>query len=144
MLKGIDPRLSPALLQMLAAMGHGDEIVLADANFPADSIARATVTGQLLRFDRSVTEALEAVLTLLPLDTFDGAPAFSMAVVGDAAQIPEAVAEAQHQISAAGGQIEALERQAFYTRARRAYGIVQTTDLRLYANLILRKGVIGA
>ncbi|MFN3499543.1 MAG: RbsD/FucU family protein, partial [Pannonibacter indicus] len=94
MLKGIHPLISPELLMVLAAMGHGDEIAIVDANFPAESTARHTVHGVPLRMDCPAVKAVEAILTLLPVDTFDGDPVFTMQVVGDAAAIPPVVAEA--------------------------------------------------
>ncbi|MFV0491534.1 MAG: RbsD/FucU family protein [Pseudorhodobacter sp.] len=143
MLKGIDPLIGSELLAVLAQMGHGDEIAVADANFPAASVARATPHGRPIRMDVSATRAVEAILTLLPLDTFDGDPVHTMQIVGDAATVPEAVAEGGKLIAREGFAMASLERFAFYERSRRCYAVVHTLDTRLYANFILRKGVIG-
>lgn len=141
MLKGIDPLLGPDLLHVLAAMGHGDEIVIADANFPADSHAE-----RLIRLESvSATIAAEAILSVLPLDEFVEAPAAVMSVVGDPDAEPEIFAEFRHIAEIAhGGSVafERLERFAFYERARGAYAIVATGERRLYGNLILAKGVL--
>lgn len=140
MLKGIDPLISPDLLRVLAQMGHGDEIVIADANFPATSTARGTVHGQALRMECMVPRAVEAILSLLPIDTFDGPPVMTMAVVGEPDTTPAVVAEAAPLF--AGAAITALERFAFYDRARKAFAIIATTDARAYGNFIIRKGVL--
>lgn len=144
MLKGIDPRIGPDLLSALARMGHGDEIVLADANFPSASVARETVEGRELQIGCGATEALEAVLSLLPLDRFQPGPVMVMQVVDDAGAVPEVVAEARPLMLAQGveGAI-ALERFDFYARARCAFAVVRTQELRPYGNFILRKGVIN-
>ncbi|MCI4666286.1 MAG: ribose ABC transporter [Neomegalonema sp.] len=142
MLRNIPPILSPALLYTLRAMGHGDEIVIADANFPAESIGP-----DCIRLDGvSATDALAAILTLTPLDKFVDDPALTMQVVGDAAAIPPIVAQFQTIIDATAdhpAQIATLERFDFYDRAREAYAVVQTGERRLYGNIILKKGVIA-
>ena len=142
MLRNIDPILSPDLLHALRAMGHGDEIVIADANFPGTS------TGpDCIRADGSTaSEVLRAVLSVMPLDTFVTDPALTMQVVGDPEAIPEAVADFQNIINATADnptKIQGLERFAFYERAANAFAIVQTGERRLYGNIILKKGVIG-
>lgn len=142
MLKGIDALLGPELLMVLAAMGHGDEIVLADANFPGTAIAARTVHGRLLRMDCPAPRALRAVLSLLPLDGFEPDPVMTMQVVDDAAAVPEVVAEARPIVAAEGAAMGSLERHAFYDRAGRAFAVVQTAETRIYGNFILRKGVI--
>jgi len=83
MLKGIDPLLGPEVLRALAAMGHGDEIALVDANFPAESVARDTVTGTALRIEADALRVLSAVLSVLPLDAHEPDPVLTMQVVGD-------------------------------------------------------------
>jgi len=142
MLRGIDPILSPDLLHVLRAMGHGDEIVVSDANFPAHSVG-----SRVLRLDGvTATDVLEAVLSVMPLDSFVEDPAHTMAVVGDPAAKPAIVKEFQdiiHRIADAPSQLRALERFAFYDRARNAYAVVQTGETRLYGNIILKKGVIS-
>ncbi|MFS0837477.1 L-fucose mutarotase [Paenibacillus sp. 1P03SA] len=140
MLKGIPSILSPELLKVLMEMGHGDEIVLGDGNFPAASHAR-----RLVRCDgHGVPELLEAVLALFPLDTYGDQPVTLMAVVpGDPVQpvIWETYAEVigKHLPAVKIGQ---LERFAFYERAKEAYAIAATSESALYANVILRKGVV--
>lgn len=142
MLKGIHPLLGPDILHLIAAMGHGDELVIADANFPAVSVAR-----RLVRFDGvDVTRALAAILTLLPLDQYVYKPAAVMAVVNDSDATPETYADFIGVIAAAEGKppdLERVERFAFYERARGAFGVVATSDARLYANIIIKKGVVA-
>lgn len=140
MLKGLNPLLNPDLLHALAAMGHGDEIVLVDANFPATSVAAETVTGHPLRVDADALTALEAVLSVFPLDTFDGAPVLTMQVVGDADAVPPAVADATPLFE--GVEMGTLERFAFYERAKGAFAVVATLEGRAYGNFVLRKGVV--
>ena len=141
MLKGIDPLLGPDLLRILAAMGHGDELVIVDANFPAEASAK-----RLVRLDDvTATRAAEAVLTLLPLDEYVDEPAAVMSVVGDPDAEPEIWVEFQRIAEAAhGGAVgfERVERFAFYERARQAFAIVATGERRLYGNLVLTKGVL--
>lgn len=143
MLKGVDPMLGPELLAVLASMGHGDEIVLCDANFPADAVARSTIRGRALRLDCDALRALKAVLSLLPLDGYEPDPVLTMQVVGDPAAIPEAVAQAEPLFAAEGFASASLERFAFYERARKAYAVLRTGETRPYGNFILRKGVIN-
>ena len=142
MLKGIDPLLSPEMLAVLAAMGHGDSIALVDANFPAHSIGANTTHGTPLRMDCDILRATRAVLSLMPVDDFGEHPVLSMQVVGDPQAIPPVVAEAAPIFAAEGAQIHAVERFAFYDATRAAFAIVQTTEARLYGNFIIRKGVI--
>lgn len=141
MLRGIDPVLSPDLLRVLRAMGHGDELVIADANFPAETSARA-----LVRLDGvDATRVLRAVLSLMPLDAFVEAPALSMQMVDDPQGVPPIVAEFQRIIDAVAdkpARIRPLERFAFYERARAAFAVVQTGERRLYGNIIVKKGVL--
>ena len=123
MLKGIDPRLNAEVLFALRAMGHGDVIVLADTNFPSDSVAAETVLGTLLRMDNLTSaEAAEAVLSVLPLDSFVDDFAARMEVVGEPDTVPPVQAEVQSAIDAAEGkprQMVSVERFAFYDRAQR-------------------------
>jgi L-fucose mutarotase len=141
MLRGIDPILSPDLLRILRAMGHGDDIVIADANFPAESSAI-----ELVRLDGiDAVRTLRAVLSVMPLDSFVDDPAISMQMVDDPEGVPPVVAEFQKVIDEAAdnpAKIRPLERFAFYERARGAYAVIQTGERRLYGNLILKKGVI--
>lgn len=146
MLKGIDNRLNADVLGTLRAMGHGDVLIISDTNFPADSVARATVTGQLLRMENlTAAEAVQAVLSVLPLDTFVDDFAGRMEVVGDAATLPPVQVEVQAAIDAAEGRSRpmiSIERFAFYDMARKAYAVIQTGERRFYGCFMLRKGVI--
>ncbi|TRW96611.1 ribose ABC transporter [Paracoccus sp. M683] len=142
MLHGIDPLISPDLLMVLASMGHGDEIALVDANFPAVSVARDTVHGRALRMDCDALQAIRAVLSLLPVDTFGDQPVLTMQVVGDAQAVPPVVAEAAPLFAAQGAAMGSLERFAFYEQARRAFAVVLTAEPRSYGNFIIRKGII--
>lgn len=147
MLKGIDHRLNADVLYVLRAMGHGDALVIADTNFPADQVAQATVHGSLLRMENlTAGQAVEAVLSVLPLDTFVDDFAVRMEIVGDPAAIPPVQAEVQAAIDAAEGRprpMVGIERFAFYDAARAAYAVIQTGERRFYGCFILRKGVIG-
>jgi L-fucose mutarotase len=142
MLRNIDPILSPDLLHALRAMGHGDDIVIADANFPGTSIGP-----ECIRADGSTaSEVLHAVLSVMPLDSFVPDPALTMQVVGEPDIVPDAVADFQNIIDEAADNpvpVQGLERFAFYERAASAYVIVQTGERRLYGNIILKKGVIS-
>ncbi len=146
MLKGLDPRLNADVLQALRAMGHGDVLVITDTNFPADSVARQTVAGRLLRMENlTAAEAVQAILSVLPLDTFVEDFAGRMEVVGAAAEIPPVQAEVQAEIDASEGRsrpMAGVERFAFYDLARAAYAVVQTGERRFYGCFFLRKGVI--
>ncbi len=146
MLKSIDPLLNADVLQALRAMGHGDELVLCDTNFPADSVARATVLGRLLRIDNvTAAQAARAVLSVLPLDSFVEAPASRMEIVGQPNEIPDVQREVQAEVDAAEGRswpMGSVERFAFYERARRAYAVIATGERRFYGCFIFKKGVI--
>ena len=141
MLRGIPSILSPDLLKILMEMGHGDELVLGDGNFPAASTAQ-----RLVRADgHGVPELLDAILQLFPLDTFVESPIGLMQVVPGDDTVPEiwdryreiADRRAGHKVD-----IEEIERFAFYDRSRQAYAIVATGETALYANVILKKGVV--
>ena len=146
MLKGIDNRLNADVLYALRAMGHGDVVVLADTNFPADSIARETVLGELLHMDNlTAAEAAEAILSVLPLDTFVDDFAGRMEVVGEPATVVPVAMEVQNAIDAADGRearMTSIERFAFYDMAREAYAVIQTGERRFYGCFMFRKGVI--
>jgi L-fucose mutarotase len=140
MLKGISSVISPDLLKILMEMGHGDEIVLADGNFPAASVAQ-----RLARSDgNQVPGLLEAVLKLFPLDPFVEHPAALMAVVpGDSSkptiwETYKEIIQRHEKFS----DFEYVERFAFYERARRAYAVVATSESAVYANIILKKGLV--
>ncbi|MDO9637727.1 MAG: RbsD/FucU domain-containing protein [Pseudotabrizicola sp.] len=147
MLKGIDHRLNADVLGTLRAMGHGDYVVVVDTNFPADSIARGTVAGRLLRMENlSAAQAVQAILTVLPLDTFVPDFAGRMQVVGEPDTVPEVQAEVQAEVDRAEGRprvLPGIERFAFYDLAKGAYAVIQTGERRFYGCIMLRKGVIG-
>lgn len=147
MLKGIDPRLNAEVLHVLRAMGHGDVLVIADTNFPSDAIARQTRTGTLLRMDNlTCAQAAQAVLSVLPLDTFVDDFAARMEVVGDPARIEPVQAEVQVEIDRAEGRprpMISVERFAFYEQAKQAYAVIQTGERRFYGCFLFRKGVIA-
>ncbi len=146
MLKGLDPRLNAEVLYALRAMGHGDTLIIADTNFPSDSIARQTVIGDLLRMDNlTAGEAAEAILSVLPLDTFVDDFAGRMEIVGDPDEVPPVQAEVQAAINALEGQprtMVGIERFAFYEMAKNAYAVIQTGERRFYGCFMFRKGVI--
>jgi L-fucose mutarotase len=140
MLKGIDPILGPELLAILRAMGHGDDIAIVDANFPASSSAK-----RLVRMDGvDAPRMVRAVLSVLPLDTFVPNAAFRMAVVDRPDDVPPITKEFAALLAASGyqGEIEPIERFAYYERAKSAYAIVATGERRYWGNLILKKGAI--
>jgi L-fucose mutarotase len=141
MLKGLDPILSPDLLMVLRAMGHGDEIAIVDGNFPADAMAQ-----RLVRLDGlSATAVMDAVLSVMPLDDFVPDAAWRMQVVGDGGAEQPIFEEFRTIIinrEGPGFGLAALDRFAFYDRAKAAYAIVSTGEARLYGNVILKKGVV--
>ncbi len=147
MLKGIDPRLNAEVLHALRAMGHGDVLVIADTNFPSDAIARQTRTGTLLRMDNlTCAQAVQAVLSVLPLDTFVPDFAVRMEVVGAPDRIEPVQSEVQAEIDRAEGQprpMLSVERFAFYEQAKQAYAVIQTGERRFYGCFLFRKGVIA-
>jgi len=146
MLKTLDPVLSPDLLWVLAAMGHGDDLALVDANHPAEAIARSTVSGRLVRLPGlRMGRAAAAILSVLPIDDFEPDPVRRMEVVGDPQHVPEVQREVQaaldHAVS--GIAVAGLERFRFYEAARRSFAVVQVGDARPYGCFLLRKGVIA-
>lgn len=146
MLKNIDPLLNADVLYALRAMGHGDYLVISDTNFPADSVARQTTLGKLLRIDAvSAARATEAVLSVMPLDTFIDDAAQRMEVIGSPNEIPAVQEEVQATIDAAEGKswpMTSVERFDFYDRAKQAYAVIATGERRFYGCFILTKGVI--
>jgi L-fucose mutarotase len=140
LLKGIPPILGPDLLHVLRAMGHGDEIAIVDANYPAEN-AGPTV----IRLDGlSATQVLDAVLTVMPLDTFVEEQAVGMEVVGDARKREATHKDFDKLVKQyePGMKLTLLERFAFYDRVRGAYAVIQTGERRLYGNILLKKGII--
>ena len=148
MLKKIPSILPPQLLKILMEMGHADEIVIADGNFPAASIAACTVSKQVIRMDgHDVPPTLEAILQLFPLDPYVEKPVGLMQVVsGDTVQTP--IWDEYRKIIKASDEsekfidFEFIERFEFYERAKKAYAIIATSEKALYANVILKKGVV--
>ena len=145
MLKNIPPILSPELLKVLCEMGHSDRIVIADGNFPAESMGRNC---KVIRCDgHGVPELLDAILTLFPLDTYVEKPAILMQVTpGDTAKNPiwdtykEIIARRDERGAGAVGEIE---RFAFYEEAKKCYAIIATGEKAVYANIMLQKGVVS-
>jgi L-fucose mutarotase len=146
MLKGIDPRLNADVLYALRAMGHGDYLVLSDTNFPSDSVAKETRLRRLLRMDNLTSaQAAEAILSVMPLDTFIDNAAERMEIVGKPKEIPPVQKEVQKVIDKAEGKswpLKSIERFAFYERAKKAYCVIQTGERRFYGCFVLTKGVI--
>lgn len=146
MLKNISPLLNADVLYALKAMGHGDYLILSDTNFPADSIARQTVLGKLLRMDNTTSaEAAAAILSLMPLDTFIDNAAERMEIVGSPDELPPVQQEVQAAIDKAEGKhwpLKSIERFAFYEKAKKAYCVIQTGERRFYGCFVLTKGVI--
>ncbi|MDW3225384.1 MAG: RbsD/FucU domain-containing protein [Paracoccaceae bacterium] len=143
MLKGIDPILNADVLYALRAMGHGDDLIIADSNFPSDSVARETVLGEVLRIDCSAAEVVRAVLSVYPLDTFVDDAAARMEVVGEPDTMMPVMQEVQAQVTAVGGPtMISIERFDFYDRAKQAYAVIQTGERRFYGCFALRKGVV--
>jgi L-fucose mutarotase len=146
MLRNFDNRLNADVIRCLRAMGHGDDIVICDTNFPADSVARQTVTGQLLRMDNlSAAEAIDAILSVMPLDSFVDKPASRMEIVGNPTEVPPVQAEVQAVIDKREGKswpMGSIERFAFYDTARKSYAVIVTGETRFYGCFILKKGVI--
>lgn len=139
MLKNISPIISPELLKILMEMGHGDEIVIGDGNFPAASIAQ-----RLVRLDgHGVDEILDAILKLMPLDTYVDSPVALMDN-GDAENLPPIWEDYKKTVTANEGEksFELVERFDFYERAKKAYAVVATGETAIYANIILKKGVV--
>ncbi len=142
MLKGIPPVISPDLMHVLMKMGHGDELVIADGNFPADSKAQ-----QIARADGlGVVEILEAVLKFLPIDKFVDDPVAVMKPVNAKDPEPPIWKDFRRLLEMSQGrriELTQVERFEFYEKAEAAYAIVATSDSALYANIILKKGVVS-
>ena len=140
MLKNIPKNLSPALLEVMMSMGHGDELVLADGNFPAAEYGKRCIRADGL----GIPELLSSILTLLPLDTYVGAPVALMELVSGETYKPVIWDEYKKILSESCGdvKIEQVERFAFYERAKKAFAVVATGEEAIYANIILKKGVV--
>ncbi len=140
MLKGISKIISPELLKVLCEMGHGDEIVFSDGNFPGASMAKNAI---LVRADgHGVCELLEAILPLFPLDTYAQPLYIMQKVAGDTVETPIWGEFERLTAPYTTAKPEQIERGEFYERSKKAYAIVQTGESALYANIILKKGVI--
>ena len=146
MLRNFDNRLTADVIRVLRAMGHGDDLVIADTNFPADSVARQTATGKLLRMDNlTAPEAIEAILSVMPLDGFVEHPASRMGITGDETKVLPVHADVQKAVDAAEAKSSPLgivSRFDFYERAKNAYAVIVTGERRFYGCFILKKGVI--
>lgn len=146
MLQGISKLLTGDLLKALCDMGHGDELVIADANFPGERVAR-----RLIRLPGiSGTELLRAIAPLIPLDAYSPAPALVMQLTdGDRAKgMPDPAIWGEYEAIlrehyGEDTRVDTIERQAFYERAKTAYLVIQTGEERIYGNLLLAKGVIA-
>ena len=144
MLKNIPKVLSPEMLKVLCEMGHSDRIVIADGNFPSESMGKDCI---VIRADgHSATEILDAILTVFPLDTYTEKPVNLMQVMpGDTVETPiwdeykEIVARHDERGEKAFGEIERFE---FYNQAKKVYAIIATGESALYANIMLQKGVV--
>lgn len=144
MLKGIPAILSPEMLKVLCEMGHSDRLVLADGNFPAESMGKNAI---VLRCDgHGTTELLEAILKVFPLDTYVEKPVSLMQVMpGDPAKTPiweDYKAVIAQQDPRGAEAVGSIERFAFYEEAKTAYAIIATSEKALYANVMLQKGVV--
>ncbi len=146
MLKSLDPLLNADVLYALRAMGHGDDLIICDTNFPADSVARQTVLGKLLRIDGvGSARAARAILSVMPLDSFVEKPAGRMEVVGKPTEVLPVMTEVQAEIDKAEGRswpMGSIERFAFYDLAKKAYCVIATGETRFYGCFVFKKGVI--
>ena len=147
MLKAIDPVLSADLLWVLAAMGHGDDLALVDANHPAERIARSSTSGRLVRLPGlSMARVARAIVSVLPIDDYVADPVRRMEVVGDPAAWPDVQREVTAELDAVGvaaQRVASLERFAFYAAANASFAVVQVGDPRPYGCFLIRKGVIA-
>ena len=143
MLKGIPAILSPELLKVVCEMGHGDELVIADGNFPAESIGKNAI---VIRADgHGVPEMLDAILQIIPLDQYVDQPAALMKVVPGDSVVPVIWDEYRALLKKHGedpDKVEMMERFAFYDRAKNAYAVIATGETAIYANVLLKKGVV--
>lgn len=139
MLKGIPGIISPELLKILDEMGHGDEIVIGDGNFPAESMGQRTVRAD----GHGVPALLDAILQLMPLDTYVESPVVLMEVVPGDPVVPTIWDEFQEIVEKREpAKISHIERFAFYERAKKAYAVIATGESAIYANVLLKKGVV--
>ena len=146
MLKNLNPLLTPELLYVLAAMGHGDDLVLCDANFPAESVARTTVYGRPVRVaGADAPSVARAILSVLPLDELVNVPASRMEVSDDPQVVPAVQQEVQAAVDEVMGRslaMQPIERFAFYAASRQAYAVVATSERRFWGCFLFKKGVV--
>lgn len=137
MLKGVPKIISPALLKILAEMGHGDELVISDAHFPAhsisDNVVRADAVGS--------PELMQAILKLIELDQYVDNPVMLMQPVPGDSIDPDLLAEIKNYLGKDSDRIEYIERFAFYDRAKKSFAVVVSGETRIYGNIIIKKGV---
>lgn len=146
MLKGVPPILSPELLKVLCEMGHSDRIVIGDGNFPAETIGK---NAKIIRYDgQDIPALLDAILTVIPLDTYAEHPVLQMELVpNDIGKIETPIWDEYIKIISAHDErgaatIKHIERFAFYEEAKECYAVVATGEHAVYANIILQKGVV--
>ena len=147
MLKNLHPLLTPNLLYVLRAMGHGDVLTIVDSNFPADSVSATTVHGELIRLDGvGIPEAARAIFSVFPLDSFVEAPIQFMQVVEEPNTILEVHSDL-HRIALESSdrewKMDSVERHDFYAQSRNTYAVVATSERRPYGCFMITKGVIG-
>ena len=146
MLKGINPLITAELLWVMHSMGHGDTLLVADRNYPSHAVASHTVTGRLIELPGLlVPEAVEAILSLFPLDTFVQYPILRMEQDGASEWVlpgHQEVLDISCRMENRPVQMGSLERQDFYAESRRCYAVVRTTEHRPYINVILKKGTV--
>jgi len=146
MLVGINPNMPPDLLDCLMRMGHGDEIVIADANFPSTSTAMDTVVGEVIHLPAyTAPDAVSLITEMLPLDAYSDACAYRMEIDGEPEALGDVHVETFAIIDAAkpeAAKVSSIERQEFYARAARSFAVVSTNESRPFGCFILRKGVI--
>ena len=148
MLKASDPFLNADVVHALASMGHGDDIIICDTNFPADTVARQTTYGMLLRVDADAATTVRALLSLFPLDSFvaPGEAAARMEVVGKPDEVLPVAEEVQAEVDRAEGKswpLGSIERFAFYEQAKRSYCVIQTRERRFYGCFKFKMGVVA-
>lgn len=148
MLKGVRPELNGAILEALCNMGHGDVLVVSDMNFPSDSIARQTRIGKLLTMENiAAPQAIDAILSVFPLDTPIQPSVGRMEVIGKPDELPVVQMEVQAIVDRLEGKsapMYSIERMAFYELAKKAHCVIATGELRFYGCFLLTKGVIPA
>ena len=146
MLKSIDPLLNADVLHALRQMGHGDELLICDTNFPAASVAAETSYGMLLSIDADAARTVRAVLSQVPLDTFVDAPAMRMELSGKPNELLPVHLDVQKEVDHAEGgkfKLAGVERFAFYERAKKAFCVIQSHERRFYGCFIFKMGVIS-